>query len=235
MARSAKRARRRSRRRGSCEGARCARPPTLTRPHKSARARASATRGAGNDLRADHACRIEPAHSDFCRVPRSRRRPRAGHLRTQEPVRRRLARRRPHRPARRTGTKARSRSRASIPTSSPICGCAFHASAGRAPLPARDRRRGVLRSPGLGDAQRGTEDGTGPISSFTTGFGRISCPGTSTTCRTEFRSSSKELHAAPIMAWTVRSAPQREAARKWADQIVFEGGGGREAAAPLSV
>ena len=35
----------------------------------------------------------------------------------------------------------------------------------------------------------------------------------------------KELHAAPIMAWTVRNAAQREAARKWADQIVFEGEG----------
>jgi glycerophosphoryl diester phosphodiesterase len=33
----------------------------------------------------------------------------------------------------------------------------------------------------------------------------------------------KELHGAPIMAWTVRTAEQREAARKWADQIVFEG------------
>ncbi len=35
----------------------------------------------------------------------------------------------------------------------------------------------------------------------------------------------KELHALPVMAWTVRSAAQREAARKWADQIVFEGEG----------
>ena len=33
----------------------------------------------------------------------------------------------------------------------------------------------------------------------------------------------KELHGAPVMAWTVRTAAQREAARKWADQIVFEG------------
>jgi glycerophosphoryl diester phosphodiesterase len=33
----------------------------------------------------------------------------------------------------------------------------------------------------------------------------------------------KELHGAPIMAWTVRTLEQREAARKWADQIVFEG------------
>jgi hypothetical protein len=33
----------------------------------------------------------------------------------------------------------------------------------------------------------------------------------------------KELHGAPIMAWTVRTREQREAARKWADQIVFEG------------
>jgi glycerophosphoryl diester phosphodiesterase len=33
----------------------------------------------------------------------------------------------------------------------------------------------------------------------------------------------KELHGAPVMAWTVRTAEQREAARKWADQIVFEG------------
>jgi glycerophosphoryl diester phosphodiesterase len=35
----------------------------------------------------------------------------------------------------------------------------------------------------------------------------------------------KELHGAPIMAWTVRSAAQREAAGKWADQIIFEGDG----------
>jgi glycerophosphoryl diester phosphodiesterase len=33
----------------------------------------------------------------------------------------------------------------------------------------------------------------------------------------------KELTGAPVMAWTVRTAGQREAARKWADQIVFEG------------
>jgi glycerophosphoryl diester phosphodiesterase len=32
----------------------------------------------------------------------------------------------------------------------------------------------------------------------------------------------KELHGAPIMAWTVRTAEQREAALKWADQIIFE-------------
>ncbi len=35
----------------------------------------------------------------------------------------------------------------------------------------------------------------------------------------------KELHGAPVMAWTVRTAEKREAARKWADQIVFEGDG----------
>jgi len=35
----------------------------------------------------------------------------------------------------------------------------------------------------------------------------------------------KELYGLPIMTWTVRSAMQREAARKWADQIVFEGDG----------
>ena len=35
----------------------------------------------------------------------------------------------------------------------------------------------------------------------------------------------KELNNAPVMAWTVRTAAQREAARKWADQIVFEGDG----------
>ena len=35
----------------------------------------------------------------------------------------------------------------------------------------------------------------------------------------------KELSGAPVMAWTVRTAEQREAARKWADQIVFEGAG----------
>ncbi len=33
----------------------------------------------------------------------------------------------------------------------------------------------------------------------------------------------KQLTGAPIMAWTVRRAEQREAARKWADQIVFDG------------
>jgi glycerophosphoryl diester phosphodiesterase len=33
----------------------------------------------------------------------------------------------------------------------------------------------------------------------------------------------KELTHAPIMVWTVRTAEQREAAYKWADQIVFDG------------
>jgi len=33
----------------------------------------------------------------------------------------------------------------------------------------------------------------------------------------------KELTSAPIMTWTVRTAEQREAAHKWADQIVFDG------------
>jgi glycerophosphoryl diester phosphodiesterase len=33
----------------------------------------------------------------------------------------------------------------------------------------------------------------------------------------------KELTGAPIMTWTVRTAEQREAAHKWADQIVFDG------------
>jgi len=33
----------------------------------------------------------------------------------------------------------------------------------------------------------------------------------------------KELTGAPVIAWTVRNAHQREAARKWADQIVFDG------------
>jgi glycerophosphoryl diester phosphodiesterase len=33
----------------------------------------------------------------------------------------------------------------------------------------------------------------------------------------------KEFTGAPILAWTVRSAEQREAAHKWADQIVFDG------------
>jgi hypothetical protein len=32
------------------------------------------------------------------------------------------------------------------------------------------------------------------------------------------------LTGAPILAWTVRTAEQREAARKWADQIVFDPG-----------
>jgi hypothetical protein len=35
----------------------------------------------------------------------------------------------------------------------------------------------------------------------------------------------KELYGLPVIAWTVRNAAQREAARKWADQIVFEGAG----------
>jgi glycerophosphoryl diester phosphodiesterase len=33
----------------------------------------------------------------------------------------------------------------------------------------------------------------------------------------------KQLSDAPIMTWTVRTAEQREAAHKWADQIVFDG------------
>jgi glycerophosphoryl diester phosphodiesterase len=33
----------------------------------------------------------------------------------------------------------------------------------------------------------------------------------------------KELTHAPILTWTVRTAEQREAAHKWADQIVFDG------------
>ena len=35
----------------------------------------------------------------------------------------------------------------------------------------------------------------------------------------------KEFYGLPVMAWTVRTAAHREAARKWADQIVFEGAG----------
>ncbi len=35
----------------------------------------------------------------------------------------------------------------------------------------------------------------------------------------------KELNGAPVIAWTVKTPAQREAARKWADQIVFEGEG----------
>jgi len=35
----------------------------------------------------------------------------------------------------------------------------------------------------------------------------------------------KQLTGAPVLAWTVRTAAQREAARKWADQVVFEGDG----------
>lgn len=35
----------------------------------------------------------------------------------------------------------------------------------------------------------------------------------------------KELHGLPVITWTVRNAAQREAALKWADQIVFEGEG----------
>jgi glycerophosphoryl diester phosphodiesterase len=37
----------------------------------------------------------------------------------------------------------------------------------------------------------------------------------------------KELNGLAVMAWTVRSAAQCEAARKWADQIVFEGQGAK--------
>ncbi len=33
----------------------------------------------------------------------------------------------------------------------------------------------------------------------------------------------KELTGAPIMVWTVHTPEQREAAHKWADQIVFDG------------
>lgn len=35
----------------------------------------------------------------------------------------------------------------------------------------------------------------------------------------------QQLYGLPVMAWTVRNAFQREAARKWANQIVFEGEG----------
>ncbi len=35
----------------------------------------------------------------------------------------------------------------------------------------------------------------------------------------------KAFFALPVMTWTVRTAGQRELARKWADQIVFEGDG----------
>jgi glycerophosphoryl diester phosphodiesterase len=35
----------------------------------------------------------------------------------------------------------------------------------------------------------------------------------------------KQLSGLPVMTWTVRNAAQREAARKWADQIIFEGEG----------
>ena len=35
----------------------------------------------------------------------------------------------------------------------------------------------------------------------------------------------KECYGLPVMTWTVRTAEQREAAKKWADQIVFEGDG----------
>ncbi len=35
----------------------------------------------------------------------------------------------------------------------------------------------------------------------------------------------KALHGLPVMTWTVRTPAQAEAARKWADQIVFEGDG----------
>jgi glycerophosphoryl diester phosphodiesterase len=33
----------------------------------------------------------------------------------------------------------------------------------------------------------------------------------------------RQLHGAPIMTWTVRTAEQRRKAARWADQIVFEG------------
>jgi glycerophosphoryl diester phosphodiesterase len=42
----------------------------------------------------------------------------------------------------------------------------------------------------------------------------------------------KQLNGAPVMAWTVRTPKQREAAAKWADQIVFEGEGRPVAALP---
>lgn len=35
----------------------------------------------------------------------------------------------------------------------------------------------------------------------------------------------KAFHGAPVMAWTVRTPGQAEAARKWADQVVFEADG----------
>ena len=35
----------------------------------------------------------------------------------------------------------------------------------------------------------------------------------------------KELYGLPVITWTVRTPSQREAAGKWADQIVFEGDG----------
>jgi glycerophosphoryl diester phosphodiesterase len=35
----------------------------------------------------------------------------------------------------------------------------------------------------------------------------------------------KQLTGAPVIAWTVHTAAQREAARKWAEQIVFDGHG----------
>jgi len=35
----------------------------------------------------------------------------------------------------------------------------------------------------------------------------------------------KEFAGLPVMTWTARSPAQREAARKWADQIVFQSEG----------
>jgi len=42
----------------------------------------------------------------------------------------------------------------------------------------------------------------------------------------------KQLTGAPVMAWTVRTREQREAALKWADQIVFEGDPGSDPLSP---
>jgi glycerophosphoryl diester phosphodiesterase len=38
----------------------------------------------------------------------------------------------------------------------------------------------------------------------------------------------KELTGAPVMTWTVRTAAEREAALKWADQMVFDGSPGSD-------
>ena len=158
----------------------------------------------------------------FAGLSRSSRRPDADHLRAQEPVRRRLAHRRPRRRPRRDFMTARSPSRASTMILPPICACAARI-CGRA-SPARSAfspRRLTTARTGISSARRRSATGSD--------FDHYDL------ARPDFLSWNvddlphkipflvKELTGAPIMAWTVRTAEQREAAHKWADQIVFDG------------